>query len=71
MTAKKRTEPKREFHVGDKIKVNMHAGKIVDAAVKAVRFKVERKFPISECAYDIRASPRTLEEPKLTHLHLG
>ena len=32
----KKPEPKREYHVGDKIRVNMHAGKIVDAVVKAV-----------------------------------
>ena len=33
---KKKPEPKREFHVGDMIRVKMHAGKIVDAVVKAV-----------------------------------
>jgi hypothetical protein len=26
----------RRFNVGDKIRVNMHAGKIVDATIKAV-----------------------------------
>ena len=29
-------EPKREFHVGDKIRVNLHHGKIEDAVVRAV-----------------------------------
>ena len=29
-------EPKREFKVGDKIRVNLHHGKIEDAVVKAV-----------------------------------
>jgi len=29
-------EPKREFKVGDKIRVNLHRGKIEDAVVKAV-----------------------------------
>ena len=29
-------EPKREFKVGDKIRVNRHHGKIKDAVVKAV-----------------------------------
>ena len=29
-------EPKREFKVGDKIRVNLHHGKIEDAIVKAV-----------------------------------
>jgi hypothetical protein len=29
-------EPSRQFEVGDKIKVNLHNGKIEDAAVRAV-----------------------------------
>jgi len=29
-------KPKKEFAVGDKIKVSMHGGQIVDAAIKAV-----------------------------------
>jgi hypothetical protein len=29
-------EPKREFKVGDKIRVNLHHGKIEDAVVRAV-----------------------------------
>ena len=29
-------EPKREYKVGDKIRVNLHHGKIEDAIVKAV-----------------------------------
>ena len=29
-------EPKREFRVGDKIRVNLHHGKIEDAVVRAV-----------------------------------
>ena len=29
-------EPKREFKVGDKVRVNLHHGKIEDAVVKAV-----------------------------------
>ena len=29
-------EPKREFHFGDKIRVNLHHGKIEDAVVRAV-----------------------------------
>jgi transcription antitermination factor NusG len=29
-------EPKREFKVGDKIRVNLHHGKIEDAIVRAV-----------------------------------
>ena len=29
-------EPKRDFKVGDKIRVNLHHGKIEDAVVKAV-----------------------------------
>jgi small-conductance mechanosensitive channel len=29
-------KPKRDFKVGDRIRVNMHAGKIVDATIKAV-----------------------------------
>lgn len=33
MPAKK---PDRQFHVGDKIRVNLHRGKIEDAVVKAV-----------------------------------
>ena len=32
MPPKKKPSPKREFHVGD----HMHAGKIVDAVVKAI-----------------------------------
>jgi hypothetical protein len=29
-------EPKREFKVGDKVRVNLHHGKIEDALVRAV-----------------------------------
>ena len=29
-------EPKREFKVGDKIRVNLHHGKIEDAVIRAV-----------------------------------
>jgi transcription antitermination factor NusG len=29
-------EPKREFKLGDKVRVNLHHGKIEDAVVKAV-----------------------------------
>ena len=29
-------EPKREYKVGDKIRVNLHHGKIEDAVVRAV-----------------------------------
>jgi len=29
-------EPKREFHVGDKVRVNLHDGKIEEAVVRAV-----------------------------------
>jgi len=29
-------EPKRDFSVGDKIRVNLHHGKIEDAVVRAV-----------------------------------
>jgi transcription antitermination factor NusG len=29
-------EPKREFRVGDKIRVNLHHGKIEDAVIRAV-----------------------------------
>jgi transcription antitermination factor NusG len=29
-------KPERQFNVGDKIRVNMHAGKIVDAVVRAI-----------------------------------
>jgi hypothetical protein len=29
-------EPKRDFKVGDKIRVNLHRGKIEDAVVRAV-----------------------------------
>jgi len=29
-------KPEREFHVGDKVKVNLHTGKIEEATVKAV-----------------------------------
>jgi len=29
-------EPKREFKVGDKVRVNLHHGKIEDAVVRAV-----------------------------------
>ena len=29
-------DPKREFKVGDKIRVNLHHGKIEDAVVRAV-----------------------------------
>lgn len=29
-------QPKREFKVGDKVRVNLHRGKIEDAIVKAV-----------------------------------
>ena len=29
-------KPDREFHVGDKIRVNLHHGKIEDAVVRAV-----------------------------------
>lgn len=36
MPPKNKPEPEREFHVGDHIRVNMHAGKIVDAAIKAI-----------------------------------
>jgi hypothetical protein len=33
---KKPDQPPRQFSVGDKIRVNMNAGKIVDATIKAV-----------------------------------
>jgi hypothetical protein len=33
---KKPDPPPRQFNVGDKIRVNMHAGKIVDATIKPV-----------------------------------
>jgi hypothetical protein len=33
---KKPNPPPRQFDVGDKIRVNMHAGNIVDATIKAV-----------------------------------
>lgn len=36
MPPKKKAEPKRECHVGQQIKVNMHTGKVVDTDVKAV-----------------------------------
>jgi hypothetical protein len=36
MTASAKMEPKREFRVGDKIRVNLHHGKIEDAVVRAV-----------------------------------
>jgi hypothetical protein len=29
-------KPERHFHVGDKIRVNLHHGKIMDAVVRAV-----------------------------------
>lgn len=36
-------EPKREFKVGDKIRVNLHHGKIEDAVVKAAAIAVWRQ----------------------------
>jgi hypothetical protein len=33
---KKPDPPRREFNVGDKIRVTMHAGTIVDATIEAV-----------------------------------
>lgn len=37
MAAKKKPEDRRqEFKVGDRIRVNLHTGRIVDATVKAV-----------------------------------
>jgi len=32
----KKPEPKREYHVGDNIRVNLHHGKIEDAVVRAL-----------------------------------
>jgi hypothetical protein len=32
----KSEKPERGFHVGEKVKVSMHGGKIVDAVIKAI-----------------------------------
>jgi transcription antitermination factor NusG len=29
-------KPEREFYVGEKVRVNLHAGKIVDATIRAI-----------------------------------
>jgi hypothetical protein len=29
-------KPEREFRVGEKVRVNLHAGKIVDATIRAI-----------------------------------
>ena len=49
-------EPKREFKVGDKIRVNLHHGKIEDAAVRAVIEHTDgTKLPVDVVALDLTA----------------
>ena len=53
MPAKK---PDREFHVGDKIRVNLHRGKIEDAIVKAVIEDTDRtKLQVDVVGLDLTA----------------
>jgi hypothetical protein len=46
-------EPKREFEVGDKIRVNLHRGKIEDAVVRAV---VQLSQRTRSCRWTLSAS---------------
>ena len=36
LVPKKPPKPLRDFHVGDRVKVNQHSGRTVDAVIKAV-----------------------------------
>jgi len=49
-------EPKREFKVGDKIRVNLHRGKIEDAVVRAViQFGATTKLQVDVVGLDLTA----------------
>jgi hypothetical protein len=49
-------KPDREFHVGDKIRVNLHRGKIEDAIVKAVIEDTDRtKLQVDVVGLDLTA----------------
>ena len=49
-------EPKREFRVGDKIRVNLHHGKIEDAVVRAVIQDADGiKLPVDLAGLDLTA----------------
>ena len=49
-------EPKREYKVGDKIRVNLHHGKIEDAVVRAViQLGSETKLQVDVVGLDLTA----------------
>ena len=49
-------EPKREFKVGDKVRVNLRHGKIEDAVVRAVIHHDDRiKLPVDLAGLDLTA----------------
>jgi copper(I)-binding protein len=49
------TEPKRDFKVGDKIRVNLHHGKIEDAVVRAVVENTDGTKPQVDVGLDLTA----------------
>ena len=49
-------EPKREFKVGDKVRVNLHHGKIEDAVVRAVMQHTDGiKLQVDVVGFDLTA----------------
>ena len=49
-------EPKREFKVGDKVRVNLHHGKIEDAIVRAIADHTEGdKLQVDVVGLDLTA----------------
>jgi len=39
-------DPKREFKVGDKVRVNLHHGRIEDAVIKAIEHTSSKKLQV-------------------------
>ena len=52
-------DPKREFKVGDKIRVNLHHGKIEDAVVRAVIEDDGTKLQVDVVGLDLTALMNT------------
>ena len=63
-------EPKREFKGGDKIRVNLHRGKIEDAAVRAV---IQHNDGWTQATGDetAKAAKRTRKNGKRLHIVSG
>ena len=60
-------EPKREFKVGDKIRVNLHRGKIEDAVVRAViQDEDEIKLRVDVVGLDLTALIDRWQDCRLT-----